>query len=287
MVSSSTRFGNLIRAARIKGSSARKWTDGYHKNKSCGLCRSPDRLGNSRSDQGRFCAGVAACSRVNAAARQVLAYLCVLVCLATGVGLFWKRTAALAARVLFIYLLLWLLLLRVPWMFVSFSVGTWWSACSTAVVTASAWIVYISLANEWDKRRVGFLVGNMGMRAARMLFGLALIPFGLAHFLYLEATAPVVPAWLPWHVFWAYFTGATFIAASVAVITGIFARLAAVLITLQIGLFTLLIWVPRAATGDLNDFQWGESVVSIILTACAWVVADSYGDEPWLAVRVR
>jgi len=217
-------------------------------------------------------------------ARQALVYLCAFICLACGVGLFLRSTAALASRVLFAYLLLWLLLLRVPWMFVSFGVNTWWAASSTAVITTGSWLVYSSLAGEWDRQHFGFLIGSRGLPIARMLFGLALIPFGLAHFLYLDATAPVVPAWLPWHVFWAYFTGSTFIAAGIAVLIGIYARLAACLATLQIGLFTLLIWVPLALAGCLSAFQWNEFVVSIVLAASAWVVADSYRVTPWFAV---
>jgi hypothetical protein len=182
--------------------------------------------------------------------------------------LLWSRTAALAARVLFVWLLLWLLLLRVPWMVVSFQVGTWWPACSTAVIVGSAWVLYISLANDWDKQHLGFFIGDMAQRIARTLFGLGLIPIGLAHFLYLDATSPLVPSWMQWPVFWSYFTGGAFIAAGVAVIIGVYARLAATLVTVQIGLLTLLVWLPRVVAGTLNAFQWGEVVVSVLLTAC-------------------
>ena len=217
--------------------------------------------------------------------RQALAYLCAAVCIACGLGLLWQRTAALAARVLFAWLSAFLVLLRLPWLIVSFGVDTWWSASSTAVITATAWVLYISLANDWDRRRFGFFGGDKGLRIARALFGLGLIPIGLAHFLYLDATAPLVPAWLQWPVFWSYFTGGAFIAAGVAMITGAFARLAAVLVTLQIALLTLLVWVPMALADRLNAFQWGELEFSVVLIACGLLVADSYRDMPWLVLR--
>jgi uncharacterized membrane protein len=209
-------------------------------------------------------------------ARDLLVYLCAFISLACGIGLLWQRTAVLAARVLLVYSLLWLLLLRVPSVLISFAVDSWWSACKTAVMTAGAWVVYVWFANDWDKQRLGFIAGNNGLRIARSLYGLALIPFGIAHFLYLKQTAVLVPGWLPSPVFWAYFTGGAYIAAGVAIVIGVLASLAALLSAWETGLITLLVWVPIAVTGHPNPLQWGEIVVSIALTAAAWVVADSY-----------
>jgi uncharacterized membrane protein len=214
-------------------------------------------------------------------AREALVHLCAVVCVACGIGVFLRRASATTSRVLWIYLLIWLVafkmrfILRAPLV-----VGSYQTNGETAVVVAGAWVLYAWFANDWDRRWLGFAVGDKGVRKARVLYALAMIAFGLSHFAYLNLTAPLVPKWLPAPVFWAYFTGGAFLAAGAAVLTGVYARLAAALATLQIGLFTLLIWVPIVLAGNISPGQWGEFVVSWTITAGSWVVADSYRRAP-------
>ena len=209
-------------------------------------------------------------------AREVLVYTCAVVSVASGIGLIWQRTAAAAARVLVAYLLLWLLVFRVPGLFRSLAVDVYWATCRTAVMVAAAWVLYAWFATDWDRQRVSFATGDKGLQIARVLYGLAIIPFGIAHFQYLKQTAALVPGWLPAHMAWAYFTGGTFIAAGIAVLIGVYARLAAALSTLQMAMFFALVWAPRLAAGSVTSFQRGEAIVTCALTAAAWVVADSY-----------
>jgi uncharacterized membrane protein len=226
--------------------------------------------------------------------REGLVYLCALVCLICGAGLFWRRAADTASRVLYAYLLLWMLLFKVPFIVRAPTVEAYYQSCGeTAVLVAGAWVLYAWFAGGWDRRQLGFATGDGGVRLARILYALALIAFGLSHFAYLNMTAPLVPAWLPGHVGWAYFTGCAYLAAAVAMLTGVCGRLAATLSALQMGLLTLLVWVPSLTEGLLSIGQRGEFavrsefVVSWALTAAAWVVADSYRGAPWLAVRLR
>ena len=212
--------------------------------------------------------------------RAALAYLCALVALGCGAGLVWQRSAAVASRVLLTYFVLWFLVFRVPLVFeAAASSGTWWACGATAVMAAAAWVLYAGL-------NTGFASGDTGVRIARVLYGLGVIPFGVAHFTFLERTVSLVPAWLPWHLAWAYLTGCAFIAAGLAVLIGVSARLAATLLAMQVGLFTLLVWVP-ILLGSPSASDWNEFIESWALTAAAWVVAESYRSMPWLAVGKR
>jgi hypothetical protein len=158
-----------------------------------------------------------------------------------------------------------------------------WESCGeTAVLVAAAWALFAELGAGW--RGLGLVVGARGLRHAQRLYALAMLAFGAAHLAYMSETAALVPAWLPGHVAWVWLTGLAYIAAGVAMLTGVFARSAAALTAGQMGAFTLLVWVPVVASGHAAAVDWSEAVISWTLTAAGWVVADSYRGDRWLAV---
>jgi uncharacterized membrane protein len=221
-------------------------------------------------------------------ARDVLAYLCALVALTTGVGLLWRGAAALAAGVLLAYLLIWFMAFKAPEIWRAPAVVVSWEDCAeSVVVVAGAWALFAQFAAGRDRRRLALVTGETGVRIARTLYGLSMVVFGLAHFAYVKLTASLVPGWLPSHLAWAYLTGGAYIAAGAAMLLGVFARLASALSVLQMGLFTLLVWAPMLVAGSRDASVWNEAVISWTLTAAGWVVADTYRGASWLAMRKR
>jgi hypothetical protein len=198
----------------------------------------------------------------SASSREWLAHLCALVTFGAGVGLLWRRSSTIAARLLVVALSAWVVIFRVPPITrAPLTILPWDGCAETVAIVSAAWV----LATSAKRARVG-----------RVLYGLTMIPFGLAHLAYVKETATLVPRWVPAHVAVAYLTGFAFLAAGAGILTGVRARLAAWLSAVQVGLFTGLVWVPIVAFGTADAFSWSELAISTAITAAGWVVADSY-----------
>ncbi len=111
------------------------------------------------------------------------------------------------------------------------------------------------------------------MRAARIVFGISTIPVGLSHLFYGQATANLVPAWLPYRVGWAYLTGVGQIAAGLGVLFSVLPWLAAAGEAGMIFCFTLLVWLPAILRAPTERLNW---TASWIIGSAAWIVAQNW-----------
>ena len=215
-------------------------------------------------------------------AHELLLYCGIGVSLLSGIGLLVRRTAAMAARLLLATFLFWMLLLRLPNFLRTPLFAACWSVFPLAVMLSGTVVLYVGFSTDWDREHFRSISSITGLRIARIIYGLSLIFFGAAHFIDVKDTISLIPNWIPGHLFWAYFTGCAFIGAGISVVIGVFARLAAVLSAVQIGLFLFLVWIPIVAAGSTVPFQWSETFLNTALLASAWVIADSYRGTPWL-----
>jgi uncharacterized membrane protein len=206
--------------------------------------------------------------------RTFLAYGSGVIMLLGGVGLLFSATAAYSVRVLFPYIIVWALL-KVPALVVAPGMeAVWLGFGELAVLLAGGWILFARLAALREGSALSFAAGENGVRIARMLFAVSLLPIGLSHIVYVKQTADFVPAWLPYRVGWAYLTGAGQMASGLGVLFSIFPRVAAWAEAGMLSLFTLLVWAPAILAAPKTRLPWTAFFISWAIASAAWVVAQ-------------
>jgi uncharacterized membrane protein YphA (DoxX/SURF4 family) len=154
------------------------------------------------------------------------------------------------------------------------SFGAWSGAAEQVTLVAGGLAAYACLTQSAPGNAARAPAGSGLGKAAVVLMGICLVIFGIAHFLYLDFTASMVPAWLPGgQKFWAAATGAGHIAAGVAFLTGIQRRLAAIAITAMFGSFSILVHLPLLLADPQAHMSWVMNAVNLALTGAAWAVA--------------
>jgi uncharacterized membrane protein YphA (DoxX/SURF4 family) len=118
-------------------------------------------------------------------------------------------------------------------------------------------------------------------RIAVVLMGVCLLMFGVAHFLYLDFTASMVPAWLPGgQKFWAAVTGVGHLAAGIAFLTGVKARVAAIALTSMFAVFGALVHLPALWAEPHSQLSWVMNAINLALTGAAGAFATLLKSTP-------
>jgi len=213
------------------------------------------------------------------------------VLLIASAGLCLARAALPGALTIGTYYALWAVASAPAILAQPLSAVSWYGDCEAASSLAGAWILYDIL--QWRLRGADMpLAAGGAVRAAQVLFGLTCGYYGWSHFAFADYTASMVPTWLPEKLGFARLTGLGHIGAGIGIVFGILPRLAATLEAIMMSLFGLLVWVPslfaepRPQWAGTPENQWSELVVSILLAACAWVVANSLSNRPWGLRRI-
>jgi hypothetical protein len=208
--------------------------------------------------------------------RAALAYAAAAFMLIAGAAVEWRRTAAWGAAALTAYYaLIVVVLMNGRVLLANYGeYGAYSGLAEQLAVAAGALIVYAAHA-KIDAARAARLT-----RVGQLAFGVCALLFGGAHFFYLNLTVPLVPKWLPpSQEFWAYATGIGHIAAGIAILTRVQARLAAILLTAMFASFTPLVHVPILLADPSKFWNWTENALNLVLVGVAWVVADSLAPE--------
>jgi uncharacterized membrane protein YphA (DoxX/SURF4 family) len=117
---------------------------------------------------------------------------------------------------------------------------------------------------------------NWLLLLGRLLFAVSMIVFGAQHFMYAAFIATLIPAWIPFHLFWVYFTGTGFIVAALSIATGILAPLASIGLGIMFLLWFLLLHAPRVAASPRNGDEWTSAFVALAVSGGSFLLATTF-----------
>ena len=149
-----------------------------------------------------------------------------------------------------------------------------WSYLAFGAVLAIG-LVTIFLRGDWQKTRGWDKLILFGP----LFYAAPLAAFGTEHFTLTKAIASIVPRWIPWHQFWAYFVGACFIAAALSLMTKIQSRLSASLLALTFFLFVVLMDAPGWAHNLRDRFGLTLTLRELSFSGGALALAASLAEQ--------
>jgi len=205
-------------------------------------------------------------------ARTALAYAAGAFMVVAAAAIEWRRTVAWGAAALTVYYTLFVVILmngRV-WL-TDYAIYVTYEEIAMQLSIAMGGLLVYAATAKID----GALAGRL-TRVGQLTFGICALIFGGAHFVYMQNTASMVPKWLPpTQEFWGYATGVGFVTAGIAILTGVQARLAAILMTAMLVSFGVLSNGPILLADHKSHWNWTESAVNLAVVGAAWVLADS------------
>ncbi len=157
--------------------------------------------------------------------------------------------------------------------------NSWGNFFEQFSLLTGATLVYARLSSAWSPETLH--------RIGRILLGICAASFTLEQAIYLNATASLVPKWIPpSQMFWAVTTTVFFALAAVALVANRMALLATRLLTMMLVIFGLLVWVPLVLSDPHSHTNWSENAETFAIAGAAWILADLLREyRPSLASR--
>lgn len=148
--------------------------------------------------------------------------------------------------------------------------GNFFEQFSLLSGAAMVWAQWSSAWSPQSLKRIGCV-----------LLGVCAASFALEQAFYLQATASLVPKWVPPNqMFWAIATTVFLGVAAVALLVNRMALLAIRLLTMMIVGFGLLVWVPLVLSSPHSHTNWSECAETFAIAGATWILADLVGERP-------
>lgn len=110
---------------------------------------------------------------------------------------------------------------------------------------------------------------------SNLCFAIPLAVFGALHLWGVEFVMPLVPSYMPWRLFWAYFVGFALLAASLSIATKLQVRWSGLLFGIMMFLFVATLDIPGALASPRDRFAWTFVIREMSFACGGWILAGN------------
>jgi uncharacterized membrane protein len=110
---------------------------------------------------------------------------------------------------------------------------------------------------------------------SNLCFAIPLAVFGALHLSSVDSVLPLVPSYMPWRLFWAYFVGCALLAASVSIATKIQVRWSGLLFGIMMFAFVAMLIIPGVFARPRDRFAWTLLFRESSFGGGAWILAGN------------
>lgn len=153
--------------------------------------------------------------------------------------------------------------------------GSEWTVCFELIALGSGALISVILSSpELFKPQPDFNL--RWLHVARILFALALIVFSGLHFVYADYIATLIPKWIPFPLFWAYFFGVAFIATALSLLLQLIVRLSTSLLSIMFFVWVLVLHLPRCIHNAHTESEWTSLFIALAMGSTALMFTGVY-----------
>ena len=146
----------------------------------------------------------------------------------------------------------------------------------TVVAMLAAGIVFSLIALWAAKSDIARAAGLEKIVAlSNLCFAVPYAVFGALHLFGVEFVEPLVPSYMPWRLFWAYFVGVALLAAALSIATKIQVRWSGAGIGILMFLFVAMMDIPGALATPRDRFAWTLLLRELSFGCGGWVFAGN------------
>ena len=122
--------------------------------------------------------------------------------------------------------------------------------------------------------------------ACRAVIAIAMIVFGVDHFIGIKFIGSLIPGWIPWHEPWVAIFGVVFIAAGIGIGLGVLERWSWIAIGTMFAVWVITLHLPRVLGlygipgAPRSPDEWSSLLIAVGLWGGPWAAASRMPDKP-------